>query len=234
MQTPNLQPDDQGDPSGYGLGWYAGTRHGFSWWQHNGAMSGTQANLVVRDDGEMAFAYATNSVGSGDFHSGNFTAMILDHMDTIDDAGAWPATDHFRAWNSAYDTWAQTEFGFTATSRPGLAEVIAPDADPEGDGRSNALEAFLGSDPLEVDPGKWYTLILSDTELTLRWNRRNGDRGVVATPRRSSNLDSWFDNPTDIVNRPDLINLVGYTYQEVKLARSSLTKRFIRLDLATP
>jgi CubicO group peptidase (beta-lactamase class C family) len=234
MQTASMEPDDEGDPSGYGLGWYAGTRHGHSWWQHNGAMSGTQANLVVRDDGEMSFAYATNSAGANDSHSGDFTAMILDHMDSIDDADVWPRTDHSRTWNPAYDTWAQTEFGFTVTSRNGFAEVIAPDADPDGDHRSNALEAFLGSDPLEPDPGKWYTLILSGTDLTLRWNRRNGDRGVVATPRRSSNLDTWADNPSGIVNRTDLINQIGYTYQEVKLARSTFSKRFIRLDLSTP
>ncbi len=235
MQLGNGQTDDNGNTSQYGLGWYAGTRNGHTWWQHNGAMGGTQAILVVRDDGEQSFAYATNSVRNSDRGSGTFRNMILDQMDAIDDANAWPKTDHFRVWNPTYDAWATSEFSSTVTSRLGFAEVIAPDADPDEDGRCNALEAYLGSDPLVPDKGSWYTLSLSSTELTLRWNKKNGDRGVVATPRRSSNLSTWTNNPTGIVNRTDLINLIGYTYQEVKLARSSsLPARFVRLEFETP
>lgn len=234
MRAPNLQPDDDFNTSYYGMGWYSGGRNGITWWQHNGSMAGTQAILVVSDDGSQSFAFAANSVEDSDKYSSTFRNIILDQMKAIDDADAWPTTDHFRVWNPAYDAWAQTEFGSTVTSRNGFAEVISPDADPDGDGRPNALEAVLGSDPLARDPANWYTLILSGTDLTLRWNRKNGDRGVTATPRRSSDLKSWADNPTGIVDRGDLINIIGYTYQEVKLARSTLSKRFIRLELETP
>lgn len=234
MQTGSGQLDDNNNVSQYGLGWYAATRNGHTWWQHNGAMGGTQAILVVRDDGEQSFAYATNSIRNSDWGSGTIRNLILDQMDTIDNAGAWPATDHFRVWNPAYDSWATSEFSTTVTSRLGFAEIIAPDADPDEDGRCNALEAYLGSDPVVPDKANWYTVTLSSTDLTLRWNKKNGDRGVVATPRRSSNLSTWTDNPTGIVNRTDLINQIGYTYQEVKLARSSLPKRFVRLEFETP
>ena len=234
MQDGNGQIDDNGNTSQYGLGWYAGTRNGHTWWQHNGAMGGTQAILVVRDDGEQSFAYATNSVDNDDKGSGDFRNMILDQMNLIDAGNAWPKTDLFRIWNPAYDAWAASEFSSTVTSRIGFAEVVAPDADPDEDGRCNALEAYLGSDPVVPDKANWYSLTLSSTDLTLRWNKKNGDRGVVATPRRSSNLNTWADNPTGIVDRPDLINQAGYTYQEVKLARSSLPARFVRLEFETP
>ncbi|MES2921319.1 MAG: serine hydrolase [Verrucomicrobiota bacterium] len=234
MQLGNGQLDDNGNVSQYGLGWYAGTRNGHTWWQHNGAMGGTQAILVVRDDGEQSFAYAANSVRDSDRGSGTFRNLILDQMDAIDDAKAWPQTDHFRVWNPAYDAWVDGEFSATVTGRLGFAEVIAPNADPDEDGRCNALEAYLGSDPVVPDKTSWYTVSLSSTELTWRWNKKNGDRGVVATPRRSSNLNTWADNPTGIVDRADLINQLGYTYQEVKLARSSLPARFVRLEFETP
>lgn len=235
MQTGNGQLDDNGNISQYGLAWYAGTRHGHSWWQHNGMMAGTQATLVVRDDGEQSFAYATNSVNDDDKASGDFRDMILDQMNLINAGNTWPETDLFRIWNPAYDDWVTSEFGSTVPGRIGFAEVIAPDADPDEDGRCNALEAYIGSDPLVQDKSSWYTVSLSSTDLTLRWNKKNGDRGVVATPRRSSNLSTWSDNPTGIVNRTDLVNQLGYTYQEVKLARSSsLPARFVRLEFETP
>ena len=128
MQTGNGQLDDSNNVSQYGLGWYAGTRNGHTWWQHNGVMGGTQAILVVRDDGEQSFAFATNSANYDDRGSSAFRNLIVDQMNLIDSSNAWPKTDLFRIWNPLYDAWAISEFSSTVTSRLGFVEVVAPDA----------------------------------------------------------------------------------------------------------
>lgn len=220
--------------STYGFGWYPTTRHGRTWWQHNGAMAGSKAILVVSDDGEMAFAYATNSVHSDDWPSGGFRDLILDEMDAIDDAGAWPTIDLSGTYNPVYDAWATGVFGSTVTAKTSLADVFAPHADPDGDERCNALEAYLGSDPTSFDRASWANLILSDTHLTVRWTKRNGDRGVVATPQWSVTMTGWPNGLTGVVDRPDLITLIGHTVQEAQLARAGLRARYWRLGLTTP
>jgi hypothetical protein len=77
-----------------------------------------------RDDGSQAFACACNSVRSSDWPSGKFRNTVLDLMDAIDDANAWPAIDLFGKYNPEYDTWAATEFG-GAVGRLGLSHCGA-------------------------------------------------------------------------------------------------------------
>ena len=96
--------------SSYGMGWYPSSLYGKTWWQHNGGMPGTQALLIVSDDGSQAFAYACNSINSNDWASASFCTTILGIMDGIDRANAWPAIDLFGVYNSEYDSWVATEF----------------------------------------------------------------------------------------------------------------------------
>jgi hypothetical protein len=234
MQLADGLPSCNGGTSSYGMGWYPSSRNGKTWWQHNGAMAGTQAILVVSDDGSQAFAYACNSVHSSDWPSGTFRNTILDLMDAIDNANAWPAIDLFGKYNPEYDTWAAAEFG-SAASRIGLADFIAPDADPDGDGRSNALEAYLGSDPLTPDAARWSSTYFSGGELVVRWTRKNGYRGVEATADWSAQVIPWVGTAASIITRSDLITQVGYSIQEAKVAiPRGVSQRFLQFNVSAP
>ena len=233
MQLGNGQPSCNGGTSSYGMGWYPSTRNGKTWWQHNGAMAGTQAILVVSDDGSQAFAYACNSIHSSDWPSGTFSNTIRDLMDAIDDANAWPAIDLFGKYNPDYDAWAAGEFG-AAVSRTGLIDFWAPSADPDDDGRNNALEAYLGSDPLTANLSP-FNVIDGNGELILRWTKKNGYRGVEATADWSAAVSPWVGAPASIVNRNDLLTLIGYTVQEAKVTiPRGVSQRFLQLNVTAP
>jgi len=234
MQLGNGQSSCNGGTSSYGLGWYPSSRHGKTWWQHNGAMAGTQAILVVSDDGSQAFAYACNSVHSSDWPSGTFRNTILDLMDAIDDAGAWPAIDLFGKYNPEYDAWVAAEFG-VAVGRLGLLDFWAPGADPDDDNRNNALEAYLGSDPLTADVSPWNRFYFSNGELVMRWMKRNASRGVEAAAVWSPAASPWAGAGASIVNRTDLFTPIGYTIQEAKIAiPAGVAQRFLRVNLNVP
>lgn len=235
MQLGNNKPSCNGGTSSYGLGWYPSSRNGMTWWQHNGAMAGTQAILVVSDDGSLAFAYACNSVHSSDWPSGGFRNTILDLMKTIDDANAWPDIDLFGKYNPGYDSWAADAFGNAVVSHAGLIDFWAPDADPDGDGRNNALENYLGSDPLVANNTPWYKLLPGPGDVTLRWTRRNGNRGVEAAVENSPTLAPWTSTAGAIVDRSDLLTPVGFTTQDARvvLPRGG-GNRYIRLTFTVP
>lgn len=235
MQLGNGKPSCNGGTSGYGLGWYPSTRNGKTWWQHNGAMAGTQAILVVSDDGSQSFAYACNSVHSSDWPSGTFRNTILDLMDGIDDAKAWPDIDLFGKYNSSYDAWALDAFGSSVVNRTGLFDFWAPEADPDGDGRSNALEAYLGSDPLLGDILDWNKVEYSNGNLVIRWTKRDGYRGVEPDAEWSSSLVQWTAATATVVDRTDLITRAGYTIQEARVAIPRGTKaRYLRVNWSVP
>ena len=235
MQLGNGKPSCNGGTSGYGLGWYPSTRNGKTWWQHNGAMAGTQAILVVSDDGSQAFAYACNSVHSSDWPSGQFRNTILDLMDSIDDAKDWPTIDLSAKYNPDYDAWANASFGSAVVGRTGLIEFWAPESDPDGDGLSNALEAYMGSNPLVDSPSPWTSVYHGGGDLVLRWQKRNGSRGVEAEADWSSGLLPWTGAPASVINRNDLLSPVGYTIQEAKVAiPRGTTHRYLRLNLNVP
>ena len=63
------------------------------------------------------------------------------------------------------------------TSRLGLVEIWAPGADPDGDERPNAMEACLGSNPLEADRTNRVDVLLTDTRLSLRFREAAGSSG---------------------------------------------------------
>jgi hypothetical protein len=196
-------------------------------------MAGTQAILIVSDDGSQAFAYACNSVHSSDWWSGTFRDTILDLMDDIDDDDAWPSIDLFGKYNPEYDAWAAAEFA-SAIGRTGLIELWAPNADPDNDGRNNALEAYLGSDPLTANSSP-FSVHYTNGELVLRWSKKNGYRGVEAAAEWSAAVSPWVGNPASIVNRTDLITQLGYTIQEAQVAiPRGVSQRFLQLNVTTP
>lgn len=234
MQLANGLPDINGNISNYGMGWYPSSSNGHTWWQHNGSMAGTQALLCVSDDGSQGFAYATNSVDSDDRFSSQFRSLVLNQMQAVDNASQWPDIDLSGSWAPAYDSWADSAFGTQVTSQAGLVDFWAPGSDPDGDGRPNAMEAYIGSNPLDADTLGWGNLKLTNDDLMLRWSFKQGDRGVDATPEWSTNLINWYSSGTVVESDPDVIfHIVGYDYLRARVARSSSAKKFIRLNFKT-
>jgi CubicO group peptidase (beta-lactamase class C family) len=87
MLTPSGAP---GGGSSYGLGLGIGG----SGWGHNGAMAGTLADLSYRNDG-LAFAVTCNTWPAGDQFAGTLKSMIMDLIDNLNAANAWPNYDLF-------------------------------------------------------------------------------------------------------------------------------------------
>lgn len=237
MQLANGQPVCFANPprnSTYGLGWYPSSRGGHTWWQHNGAMAGTQAILCVSEDGSLAFAFACNSVNSNDWGSSSFRNSIIDIITAIDTANAWPDIDLFGKYNPEYDAWAATEFP-AAVSRAGMIEFWAPEGDPDNDDRNNAFEAYLGSDPGVADGSEWNRIYVSGGELVARWTRKTGYRGVEAAAEWSSRVSPWTPGSATIVNRGDLLTPIGYQIQEAQVAvPAGTTQRYLRLKFSIP
>lgn len=84
--------------------------------------------------------------------------MIIGLMDEIDQANAWPEIDLFLTYNSDDDAWAASAFGNNVITQIGLAEVQALENDPDGNGRTNAIEAYLGRDPLKTERREWFSM----------------------------------------------------------------------------
>ena len=240
MRLANGQPDSDGDISNYGLGWYPSSRHGLTWWQHNGGMPGSQAILCISQDGSQGLAYATNSVHSSDGSSALFRNGVQDWMDAVENVDDWPIIDLFGTYNPGYDTWATTAFGSMVTSQLGLVEIWAPGADPDGDERPNAMEAYLGSDPLEADRTNWVNVLLTDTHLILRWTRVRGYRGVEASAEWSVAAEVWNNANAEIITREDIFVLPPRVTEEARIPRASLSGfgrdpvKFGRLVFAVP
>ncbi|HVR36361.1 MAG TPA: hypothetical protein VMS21_10985, partial [Methylomirabilota bacterium] len=87
MLTPSGAP---GGGAGYGLG----VGISGNGWGHNGAMSGTFADLSYRNDG-LAFAVTCNTRPSTDEFAGTLKSTIMNVIDTLDAANAWPTYDLF-------------------------------------------------------------------------------------------------------------------------------------------
>jgi CubicO group peptidase (beta-lactamase class C family) len=90
MRTPSLAPGDGGGGTNYGLGLGIGG----SGWGHNGAMNGTIADLTYRNDG-LAFAVTCNTRPSTDQFAGVLKSTVMNIINTLDAANAWPSYDLF-------------------------------------------------------------------------------------------------------------------------------------------
>jgi CubicO group peptidase (beta-lactamase class C family) len=87
MLTPSGAPGGGGS---YGLGLGIGG----GGWGHNGAMPGTIADLSYRNDG-LAFAVTCNVRPQGDEFVGVLKSIIMDLIDDLNAANAWPNYDLF-------------------------------------------------------------------------------------------------------------------------------------------
>jgi hypothetical protein len=95
---------------------------------------------------------------------------------------------------TGYQTWASLRFGAMTASDPSLEAVIwGADADPDDDGRVNAVEAFMGTHPLQKEAG---SAIAQGTRsatqgLVLRYRQGKETHGASALIRWSRDLQTW-------------------------------------------
>lgn len=227
MKTP--ASPDYSDGYGYqtyGLGWATDNINNPTRWSHNGSMAGTKADLVVREDG-ISFAWMGNAATGG--ISGTINAWV----DRVTQFNAWPDIDLFSSAHPAYDAWAVTNFSALDRGQPGLrTSYHGPDGDPDGDHIPNAGEAYLGLDPLSRNPSPLATAKVG-SNLRVRWQRSVAERGVRISLQTSSDLVNWFSPiGITITDRPDLISIVGKTYQEVLIPITG-NRRFARIVYRT-
>ncbi|WP_035614447.1 serine hydrolase [Haloferula sp. BvORR071] len=208
----------------YGLGWYCDDYSNPTRWGHNGSMNGTRAELVVGvGANENAYSWVANA--QGDVPNDSIDS-ILDDITANND---WPDIDLSGTWHPAYNAWLAEHFTGVERTTGMEAILLAPEADPDGDHLPNAAEYYLGTDPRAVNDSP-FSLAKSGNNLRIRWQRKTGIEGATITHQGSSNMSSWtsFLQP-EIIDRPDLISQVGYSYQEVLIPISG-TRRFARFD----
>jgi len=206
----------------YGLGWACDNYSNPTVWGHNGSMAGTRAELVARTNG-IHYCWTANARGSV---SNSALEAILNDITANSD---WPDIDLFGVYHPAYNAWIAEHFTGVERNEGLDAVLLNPDADPDGDGRPNAAEYYLGSDPRVGNRSAFSTAKVGGT-LRIRWQRKLGVEGVSIAIRTSGNLTAWssFGAP-DISDRPDLITLEGYVTQEALLPMNQ-AKRFARFE----
>ncbi len=130
-----------------------------------------------------------------------------------------------------YNQWVATFPGFTDN---------APDADADGDGISNLMEYFQGSDP--TVPGFFDTSVASETttESLLTYRQSRSISGVTAQVEWSTDLQNWdaagviTDNPQDVGNHLEFTAHVPRAGQQQVFTRLRVTLNQARPADGTP
>lgn len=183
----------------YGLGlFYVNTPGVGNGWGHNGCMAGTRSFLIHRLDG-LDFAVTLNIDVPSDGCTWNLRAGIDAALSAIP-ASAWPDYDLFSSVNPDYDTWAVQNLPYYARFQPGLKEDFwGPEADYDGDGMPNLMEAYFSTDPTVADVSRFNSLV-EDGDFVVRWTLPifASQNGVILSSEYKSNVDaaSWNSGPT--------------------------------------
>jgi hypothetical protein len=207
----------------YGLGWFW---DGSTYEGHNGCMTGTSSFLVNRPNGVAYAVLANKRTGCSWELKGAVDGIIAQ----LESKCQWPAYNLFPP-NSGYQRFSIANLPKLASAIGSLDDWTAPNADPDGDGRCNALEACFNTDPRKPDPDPGFSITQRDGSVRIRWRRVPTDSGFELYPRVSSDLESWGADRAVVIEdlgilRPDLVH---HTY-EATLPISGRSPRFFRLE----
>lgn len=223
---------DSAAGQGYGLG--VMLRPQFDWWGHNGGLEGTMAYLRQYDDG-LAISVVCNE------DEGPFDLLVDDIGNALRaiPSADLPDYDLFSTTNPAFDNWSAARFPFPLSTHPGLkADIWGPDANPDGDELTNALEAAFGTNPLEWNPAP-YTPSRLGNDLVLRWRRATPllDYGVQLETEVAHTLRAgpqiWLPGPA-VQTASGVINPVGFITLEARLPMAGHARTFMRFRALTP
>lgn len=122
--------------------------------------------------------------------------------------------------------WQATEFDSTQLANPA---IIAPAADPDGDGLNNLSEFVFEGDPLYAETNLAPKVGTANGHLTLTYRERSNLSDTQLWLQGGDDLVHWatFNTPEEIARVPGS----GYTDITLRDAFPVSTKRFLRLKL---
>ncbi|MFO1439328.1 MAG: S8 family serine peptidase [Verrucomicrobiaceae bacterium] len=119
--------------------------------------------------------------------------------------------------------YAQWLNGLFPTNQLGNALHTGPDADDDGDGRSNLHEYVFGGSPLVPDHVQPFTNQPQGTEMWIDYSIETSKTDVILTPSISSDLTLWTDGVGEFVTQSG-----GRNHYRVRIPWSE-GKKFLRL-----
>ena len=173
-------------------------------------LTATSSNQSLLADGQIAVS------GDGEARTLTLTpAADILGTTTITltaDNGFFTASTTFQleVTGDALQRWRFANFGTTAA-----VGDAAPDADPDGDGFTNAQEFILGTDPTDADAASLLAISRDAQELTLEFTAREADDDWYDEQTRyytieySSDLVTWQDLPeaTRVIGTGETVSL---------------------------
>jgi CubicO group peptidase (beta-lactamase class C family) len=217
MRTGNVASVTMG---AYGLGLIVNN----SWFGHNGCMDGTISFLVHRTDG-LDFAVTCNTRPANDGCAWNLKGVIDGALNAIS-SSAWPDYDLFSSLNVDYDDWSVQTFPYWVRFAPGLKEDFwGPEADYDGDGIKNLMEAYFDMNPLQPNTDPFHEFVQSG-KFIVRWSVPifGSSHGVQLRSEYKIDLGSpsWTAGPA-VVAGP---TFGSYETQATLSARPRIFQRF--------
>ena len=100
----------------------------------------------------------------------------------------------FGTGGNAFQDWARAHFGDATVDNAGLAATLwGPNADPDGDGFPNGMEAFMDTDPETADPLRMKPTFTGgpDEGITFRYRQGKETHGAEGRVRWSRDLATW-------------------------------------------
>lgn len=168
--------------------------------------------------GRFLFAWIYNKDASGT--SGSDCGWV----DTV----VWTPTPGAAAWNQ----WRTTQFSATQINNTAIS---GPAADPDADGLTNLEEAFFGSAPFTVTPGRLSPERTANA-LYVTWEEPISGNGITAVPEWSPNGLTWLtsgQSAPGIPARDIIVSLTGNTVSTYRLTArldaSSQPRAMLRL-----
>jgi hypothetical protein len=184
----------------------------------SGNVNWTQESVPV-SDGTHRITWAYEKAG------GSPTGLDAGWVDTV----KWTSDSAA----NAYAQWRSSVFSASQLANPAISGA---EADPDGDGLKNVVEAHFGSSPLQPGAAP-LTVTAAGATLTLRWPEANPTPGTVAIPEWSPDGTTWLasgQSQGNIPARTMPVSQVEGNLKQAALPASGLARAFLRLRIAGP